>query len=241
MIQLTLLLPVAVVLAFFIHWVTISNFRDPEVRMNHSRGTYLGLSFQLVLYSIVLWKLTPNQFLFPALAMLFSFFGDYFNLQFPSTKKKIKHPILGGIISFAIAQIFFIYTILAKNSWGTYFNSALSYAILILFLVIPAVIFFFRVYNPAQPKIIMFSALIYGFILCCFVAIVTNAFLQFGGYYIYLLIGGLFFLLSDAVMGETTINGGRHPSWEYQVPWVTYLIAQGFLLYGFFAIAHTSH
>jgi hypothetical protein len=50
-----------------------------------------------------------------------------------------------------------------------------------------------------------------------------------GGAWIIVAVGAGMFLLSDAIMGQTTIRG-RHPRTEFQVPWLTYLAAQGLII-----------
>lgn len=77
----------------------------------------------------------------------------------------------------------------------------------------------------------MLGGFLYGFALGTMTAIALSAAVTRGGSWIPVAAGALFFLLSDAVMGETTLHG-RHPRHEYQVPWGTYLAAQGLILAG---------
>ncbi|PJZ36314.1 hypothetical protein CH354_14605 [Leptospira levettii] len=232
-------IPFAIVSAFCIHWITLSDESNPEKRLEISRGVYLGFSFQVIVFAWLLFQLGHSRFAFPVVAIAFSMLGDWFNLQFPLAKKYMKDPVLGGIFSFAIAQIFFLLAIRQLITWEELYSSPRPFLITLLFIILPALIFYFRVYNPNRSKWVMASAFIYGIILCFFVSLCINAYLLYGGVWIYLGIGAGFFLLSDAVMGETTINGTRHPKWEFQVPWITYLIAQCFLLVGFFLVSHT--
>jgi hypothetical protein len=106
-------------------------------------------------------------------------------------------------------------------------------------IIVPAILFKFRVYNPDRPKRIMIGAFVYGFILGAMAAIALSAAFAHGGLWYFPALGAVFFLLSDAVMGETTVHG-RHPVFEFQVPWVTYLIAQGLIIFGFAALAGTA-
>ncbi len=235
-------LPIAVALAFLIHWVSIRELRSAQERLVISRGVYLGFSFQLLLYA---WGLSvvPSRLHglpFVALAMTFSLIGDFCNLQFAAVKKVVKEPLYPGIGAFAVAQIFYLVAVFQAATWDRIFPSALSYVILIGFLLVPAVIFYFRVYNRARPKALMVSAFLYGVLLCFLVGLYVNAALAIGGYWWLVAVGGLIFLLSDSQMGETTIHGERHPASEYQIPWFTYLVAQGFLIFGFFVIGQVS-
>ncbi len=232
-------IPVAIISAFCIHWFTISEEQNPNIRLENSRGIYLGFSFQVLVFAWLLFQLGHSRFAYPLYAIAFSMIGDWFNLQFPLARKYMKDPVLGGIFSFAIAQVFFILAFRQLIAWEEIFHGVRPILITAVFIVLPAVIFYFRVYNPNRSKWVMASAFIYGLVLCFFVSLCINAYLLYGGSWIYLAIGAGFFLLSDAVMGETTINGTRRPKWEFQVPWITYLIAQCFLLVGFFLVSHT--
>lgn len=232
-------IPLAVVSAFLIHWVTLRPVTTGKARLEISRGVYLGFSIQIFIFAVLLFYMGSSVLLAPLFAVGFSFVGDWFNLQFPIAVKNDGEPLIGGILGFAMAQLFYISAFFQLTSWNLVYYGYIPYLISALFLVIPSVIFYFRVYNPSRPKTIMVFALIYGLVLCFFVSLTVNAYLVFGGYWIYLMLGGLIFLVSDAVMGETTIHGGRHPVWEFQVPWLTYLIAQSLLLIGFFLLSHT--
>jgi len=232
-------IPFAVVTAFLIHWFTIRVVSTAKTRLEISRGVYLGFSFQILVFALLLFFLGRSVFLAPVFAVAFSFVGDWFNLQFPIAQKNNGEPIIGGIVGFMMAQFFYISALFQLLPISSIFVNIYPFLITAAFLILPGVIFYFRVYNPKRPKPIMVFAFIYGIILCFFVSLTVNAFVLFGGFWIYLMIGGLFFLASDAVMGETTIHGERHPAWEYQVPWITYLIAQCFLLVGFFLLSHT--
>ncbi|MCZ8155322.1 MAG: hypothetical protein O9264_04320 [Leptospira sp.] len=232
-------IPLAVVSAFLIHWVTLRPVTTGKARLEISRGVYLGFSIQIFVFAVLLFYMGSSVLLAPLFAVGFSFVGDWFNLQFPIAVKNDGEPLIGGILGFAMAQLFYISAFFQLTSWNLVYYGYIPYLISALFLVIPSVIFYFRVYNPSRPKTIMVFALIYGLVLCFFVSLTVNAYLVFGGYWIYLMLGGLIFLVSDAVMGETTIHGGRHPVWEFQVPWLTYLIAQSLLLIGFFLLSHT--
>lgn len=232
------MLPVAVVFAFAVHWISIRTLKTAPERLEVSRGVYLGFSFQLLLYGWFLYSVSGTQYLYVALAMTFSLAGDWCNLQFPFLRRRMNEPLLAGIAFFAAAQLLFVGAIFQAVSWEQIFQTSRNYGVLLALLVVPAAIFYFRVYNPARPKALMAAAFLYGFVLCFAVALYLNCALNWGGLWWLLAMGGGFFLLSDAVMGETTIHGGRHPAFEFQVPWFTYLIAQGFLLFGFFTILH---
>lgn len=228
------IVPASIIISFLIHWLTLLKLKTPDARLPFCRGAYLAMSFQLVLYAWVLFGVFAVQhqlwFMIP-LGMTFSFMGDIFNLQFPQIKKKILEPLFFGIISFMIAQACYITALLGFLPLHKLIDKGYLYPLLILLLVVPAILFRLRVYNPDRPKNIMMGAFIYGFILGGMSAITISGAIALGGYWVIVAAGALFFLLSDAVMGETTIYG-RHPAFEFQVPWMTYLIAQGLIIMG---------
>jgi len=225
--------PILVIIAFLAHWVTLIPLKTSSGRLPFCRGAYLGLSLQLLLYAWLLTALTGllSGFLFIALGMLFSSLGDFFNLQFASVKKKITEPLVPGIFSFMIAQVFYILFICSQVSPGILLREGYLTILLPLLILVPAVLFRFTVYNPKRPKVMMLSALVYGMILGTTSALAFSAALALGGAWYVVAAGFLFFLLSDAVMGQTTIRG-EHPVYEFQVPWITYLAAQGLIIYG---------
>ena len=230
-----LILPAAVTVSFFLHWLTIKHIPKPEDRLPLCRGAYIAFSFQLLLYSWVLFTLlmskSPAFPVFIPLGMLFSFFGDYFNLQFPFMKRRCPEPVFLGILCFSAAQIFYILGFLEIIPLKELISGGSFYPLLAVLLIVPALLFRLRVYNKERPKTVMYGAFFYGFILGAMAATAISAALARGGYWSPVAAGALFFLLSDAIMGETTIHG-KHPKQEYQVPWITYLIAQGLILFG---------
>lgn len=228
------LLPVTVAVAFLVHWVTLTHIKDPRDRLPYCRGAYLALSFQLLLFAWVVFRVFhvsgPVAWLVP-LGMTLSFAGDFFNLRFDSVARRTKEPVFWGIVSFALAQFCYIAAFLSLVSLSTLAVEGYFIPVLIVLFIVPAALFRLRVYNPSRPTSLMAGAFIYGFILGGMAAVAISAALALGGAWYCVAAGALFFLLSDAVMGETTIYG-RHPSFEFQVPWFTYLVAQGFIITG---------
>lgn len=228
------LIPVTVSISFLVHWLTIRHIQNPEERLPFCRGAYLAMSFQLVLYSWIvftMFRAGMGLFFLMPLGMTLSFAGDFFNLQFPSVKKKTGEPVFWGIVSFALAQVCYIAAFLSVLPAGELVSGGYLVPVLAALIILPAIAFRLRVYNPSRPKSIMGGAFFYGFILGAMAAVTFSAALARGGYWYVTAAGAAFFLLSDAVMGETTIHG-RHPRFEYQVPWFTYIVAQGLILFG---------
>lgn len=92
-------------------------------------------------------------------------------------------------------------------------------------------LFRFSVYDGTRPRLVMLGEFFCGFILGAMAAVAVSAALSEGGAWIIVAIGAGLFLLSDEVMGQRTIRE-RHPRTEFQVPWLTYLAAQGLIIAG---------
>ncbi len=228
------ILPSGTVLGFLLHWLTIRGIDSAEGRLPWCRGAYLAFSAQLLLFAWTVFLMAGlgrrGAVLVP-LGMTFSFAGDYFNLQFPAIRNRVREPVFLGILSFATAQALYIGAFLTYIPLRELVQRGRLVPILAALLIAPTVIFRLRVYHPDRPRSLMLGGFLYGFALGTMTAIALSAALARGGPWIPVAAGALFFLLSDAVMGETTLHG-RHPRYEYQVPWGTYLAAQGLILAG---------
>lgn len=233
-IALLALAPALVLLSFFAHWLTLVKIDTAEKRLPYCRGAYLAFSVQLSLYGWVVFTAFGTagavSVLIP-LGMSFSSLGDIFNLQFGPISRRVGEPLFYGILSFMAAQACYIGAFVTMVPLSELASYGYLYPLITALIVVPAILFKLRVYNPLRPKNIMGGAFVYGFILGAMAAIALSAAFVRGGYWYAVAAGALFFLLSDARMGETTING-RHPRSEFQVPWVTYIAAQGLILFG---------
>lgn len=202
------------------------------------RGAYLGLSLQLSLYAWALWLIGGDRspgLILAALAMTLSSAGDAYNLQFPSIRRRVGDPLFFGILCFAAAQLGYIGAFLTKAALGTLVAQGYLIPLLGVFIIVPALLFRFRVYDPAMPRPRMLGAFGYGLILGAMAAVAVSSAIAYGGRWYLVAAGALSFLLSDAIMGETTMRD-RHPRTEFQVPWITYLLAQGLILLGYAVI-----
>jgi len=235
---LVVLVPAVVTTAFLLHWASIAKVPTASERLPLCRGAYLGMSLQLLVYAWVLFAIGtgrhPATMLVP-LGMSFSFLGDYFNLQFPAVSHRVKQPLFFGILSFAVAQVCYIGAFLTLVPVRTLVDNGAFVPILAVLVIVPAVLFRFGVYDRDRPRSVMLGAFFYGFILGAMAAVALAAAIADGGAWIVVAIGAVFFLLSDAVMGQTTIRG-KHPRTEFQIPWLTYLIAQGLIIAGVFLV-----
>lgn len=226
--------PLTVLVSFVIHWLTLVGIDSAERRLPLCRGAYLGLSAQLVAYAwLIALVLRPTRTatLLAAGGMTLSFVGDSFNLQFDAVRKRVGEPLFFGILAFAAAQFLYIAAFLSLVPPETLVTDGWLLPLLAVLIIVPAVLFRLRVYNPERPVSIMRAAFSYGFILGAMAAVAVAAAMARGGSWYFVAAGALCFLLSDAVMGETTMYG-RHPKTEFQIPWLTYLAAQGLILLG---------
>ncbi len=227
-------LPLSVAIAFLVHWRSLRKIENAADRLPLCRGAYLAFSAQLLLFAWLLHALLPSLDLFGvliAVAMSFSAIGDFFNLRFPAIEKRLGESVYFGILSFMIAQACYLAAFLLQAPLESLWSGGFLLWLLLGFTIAPALVFRLRVFNRERPRNIMNAAFVYGILLGAVVAVSLSAAIALGGAWLWIGAGMLFFLLSDAVMGETTIYG-RHPRHEFQIPWFTYLIAQGLILIG---------
>ncbi len=228
-----------ILVPFFIHYLSIHTFRLARLRLERSRYVYLGLSLQLVFAAWWFASAAENggltAFVLLAAGMSFSFCGDFFNLQFPAVAGRIPEPVFAGIICFVLAQCFYTSAFLNALPPAVMLKEGFYLSLVILIPLVSALIFRFRVWKPGRPRYLMTAAFIYTFFLGAMAATALSAALAAGGTWWYVAAGAGFFLLSDSVMGETTI-AGKHPVWEFQIPWGTYLAAQALIIGGFAAL-----
>jgi uncharacterized membrane protein YhhN len=221
--------PAAVIAAFVLHWLTIRPAATAAERLPLCRGAYLVL---LLLAWARAAEARGSPSLLLALGMSASFAGDFFNLQFPGASRRLKEPLAFGIASFMVAQAFYIAAFLSILPLGELVARGNLVPALAVLVLVPAFLFRLRVYSPDRPRSVMLLAFAYGFILGAMAAIALSAALARGGPWILVACGAISFLGSDAVMGTTTIRG-VHPKSEFQVPWISYLLAQGLIIAGF--------
>ncbi len=232
---LAFFVPLALVLAFGIHWLSLRPVKTSSERLPISRGAYLGLSSVLLLlaWSLVLVR-GPGSLglILVALGMTASFGGDFCNLQFPGASRPLRQPLAFGIGAFMLAQVLYIAAFLSRLPLAELRSRGGFLPILALLVIAPALIFRLRVYSPDRPRALMVLAFVYGFLLGAMAAVAISAAIARGGAWIGIGCGAAFFMVSDAVFGNTTIRG-VHPVWEFQIPWITYLLAQALLITGF--------
>ncbi|HSV56472.1 MAG TPA: lysoplasmalogenase family protein, partial [Magnetospirillaceae bacterium] len=131
------LVPAGTAAGFLLHWLTIRGIGSAEERLPHCRGAYLAFSAQLTLFA---WAVgytagfdRPAALLLP-LGMTASSLGDYFNLQFPAVRKRVREPVFLGILCFSVAQILYIGTFLTLVPFSELVGQGRLYPLLAVFL-----------------------------------------------------------------------------------------------------------
>lgn len=229
-------IPFIVLLSFLIHWRSLKTVSSSSARLEYSRVPYLGYSFLLVMVSWVLFIASPAKE-FPSLLIplgsIFAIIGDYFNLQHEFAQRITRNtPIFGGLLSFSITQICYSAAFCAFSSNSSLLSFAYSIPLIVLFVSIPQIVFSLRVYYKGMPARIVWGSRVYSCLLGFMAAAALIYAFAYGGFWILIACGGVLYLISDSILGETTVHG-RHPRAEYQLPWITYLAAQGCIIIGY--------
>ncbi len=228
--------PAMIVFAFAVHWGSLAGMRSSAERLPVCRLPYLGYSFLIVVFSWVLYALAgsgSSLAIFMPIGASLAFAGDFYNLQFEAARHSVKgESTTEGMIAFSFVQLSYTAAYLARVRLAALVESgylpvsfALVAAILIGFFVL-------KIWNPARPEGLMVATMAYGLALAVATAIAVSTAILLGGWWILIALGSALFVASDFAMGVTTVHG-RHPAWEFQGPWLAYLIAQGLIQYGY--------
>ena len=228
--------PVMVLFAFSVQWASLSGIHSSAERLPVCRDSYLGYSFLLFSFAWVLFFLYGVNirfaFLLPVGAT-FAIAGDYYNLQFEGARHSMRgESVFGGIIFFTMVQLCYALAFLARVSVETLTRSGFLVPLLVAFLLLPLALFFSRVWNKERPRRIMFAFFAYDLVLGLMVAVAVSSAIAYGGPWYLVAAGAVSYVVSDSLIGVTTING-RHPISEFQTPWLAYLIGQGLIQYGY--------
>jgi len=221
---------------FIIHWISLLPITDPQHRLEKSRALYLVLSSVLAASAAILYLRPDGELLLTPLIPLgcvFALAGDWFNLQYPAAKKITRgEPVFGGIVSFCLTQICFLAAFKTHAGPVIEAHRLVFLALMLLFLLLPLLVFILRVFRKGMPKRILMGSLVYGSLLGAMAATAVFSALFVRGPWLMIAVGALLYLFSDARMGMTTLHG-YHPPNEFQIPWLTYLAGQALILNGF--------
>jgi hypothetical protein len=229
-------IPVLVLLVFGIHWSQLLGIRNSSERLARCRGLYLSLSIVMTLVAWALFFLyahRANGGLFIPVGATFALVGDYFNLQFKTARRITgENPVFGGTLAFCAVQVCYILAFFLQIDIAILVASGVFVPLVVVLVLVPVAIFFLRVYKPALSIPMVIASLLYSILLGLMTTIAMSGVMVNGGAWFMIGSGAALFMVSDAVMADTTVRG-RHPPAEYQIPWITYLGAQALILYGF--------
>ena len=236
MIAMLAFVPVMVILAFSVQWGSVASIHSSAERLPECRMAYIGYSFLMTVFAWLLYFMyatrIPLGFLLP-LGASFALAGDFYYLQFELARHTMRsESLLGGILFFILTQIAYAAAFLARVPFGTLVRSGAFIPALAFFVAVFAALFVLRVWNAERPRRLMVASAAYSLALAFMVSVAVSAAIAVGGPWRLIALGAVSFAVSDYLQGETTVHG-RHPAYEFQVPWLTYLIAQALILYGF--------
>lgn len=228
--------PVLVVFAFSVHWGSVASLHSSAERLPVCRITYLGFSFLMNSFAWLLFVMygtrAPLAFLLP-LGATFACAGDFYNLQFETARHSIRcESVFGGILFFILTQASYAAAFLSRVSLRDLAGHGFFVPVFVSIGAVCAAFFMLRVWSPSRPRKIMVAAAVYALSLSFMTSVAVSAALASRGPWILVALGAASFVVSDGMMGETTIHG-RHPASEFQVPWLAYLIAQALIPYGY--------
>jgi uncharacterized membrane protein YhhN len=189
------------------------------------RPINMVISFSFVVTAFVLWVLNKyiyNKFAF--FAMIFCFLGDL------AMAKYIPAPnhLIVGIALFSVAHILLItgYIKTAEFNGKSLILSKLLPGIIYPILMVS--VWWFIIYDPSDP-VITYGILAYGMLICVMAAFALALFLTLGKSYLLTALGGIFFIISDAIIGMNVVDifTENVDSWI----WITYILALMGIIY----------
>ncbi|OPZ93328.1 MAG: YhhN-like protein [Firmicutes bacterium ADurb.Bin419] len=194
----------------------------------------LTVSFLFLATSLVLW--IKNKYIYNKYAfwgMIFCFIGDLIMASII----KLPDNLICGIISFSIAHILFI---IGFNKTAKFSGLSLATPKLLIGLIIYPVLmtlaWWFYIYNP-NKILLSFGALVYGILLCLTAAFALALYMTLGKSYLLAAIGSVFFIISDCIIGMTSIRGSVI-SHSITLIWFTYIIALMGIIYSNSIVIH---
>lgn len=185
------------------------------------------ISFSFVIISFILWR--KNKYIYNKYtfwAMIFCCIGDL------TTTSIIPLPnnLMGGIIVFSVAHILFTtgYIKTAKFNGMSLITPKLLIGICI-YSILTILTWWFFIFNPLNFALAL-GALGYGLLICIMAAFALTLCLVLGKNYFLTAVGSAFFVLSDSIIGITSIKGILIPHSNILI-WLTYMIALMGIIY----------
>lgn len=197
--------------------------------------TRMGSSFVLVVFAwVFLVFLRETDYRVMALAfaigMTLGWIGDLFMAQLIPAKDYV----LGGIGSFGVGHIAYIFGLLSASSTFGLNDAGVWWGTLVVWLFIAGILWYAIVYRGSEKTFLHKAALPYALLLASTTGFAMGLALQSPAF-VLITIGAGLFLLSDLILATELFNGAK---WAYigDVVWLTYgpgqmLIVSGLLLY----------
>jgi uncharacterized membrane protein YhhN len=159
-----------------------------------------------------------------ALGMTFGALGDLVLADVIPLPKRM----ISGIIVFSIGHLCYIAGFVqAANVLGLN-NPFIGSLLWVVFVIAAAFLWFFLIYNPAKSRVLNIGSLIYGWLIAIMAG--TAAALALADpRFTLTAIGGVFFLLSDIILGNREL---RDNGWflVHDVIWVLYIAGQALIV-----------
>jgi hypothetical protein len=190
------------------------------------KRTELPQSVLLIGFTIIVWLSAGRQTplatlgLLTCLGMTFGFAGDLFMADVFNQKDHV----LYGMAAFAVGHIFYMFGFreialaFDLHALGSYVTA------LIALWLLAGIIWALMVRDPAGDQTMQIAALVYALFLASMAGYAVGLALQQGVFWP-LAIGGIVFLISDALIAARMF-GGRQFKYMGDVIWATYIIAQ---------------
>jgi len=186
------------------------------------------LSFSLVVAAFVIWKTSYKQFepytRWVCFGMAASFLGDLIMARLIPLPNRL----IGGMIAFAIAHALYI------NAYLQLIGDAIPNPGLVLGLCFYGLAmvsgWWFLICNPQKEVTINIGALAYGLLVSVMASFALALTFSLHGAFWLTALGGLFFFISDFIIGVTDIRGTQIKNANDWI-WLTYVAGQMGIIY----------
>jgi hypothetical protein len=202
------------------------NAYEPTRLGRMPKRTQLPQSFLLIVVALIVWiaavRTTPLSTLglLAAFGIACGFLGDLFMANVFDQQDHV----LYGMVAFAIGHLFYMLGF-REIALAFDLHALGSYALaLVVMWGVAVTIWFLMVRSPTGDRTMQIAALVYALFLASMAAYALGLALQESAFWP-LAIGGVLFLISDALIAAR-LFGGRRFAYMGDVIWATYIIAQ---------------
>jgi len=225
------------ILGFAISWACLlfggfifGKLNDEKTRRMPT-WTRMTSSLTLVVIAWLWWIFTRDSVYGPlaqllAIGMTFGFLGDIFMAQLIP----IKNYVLGGIASFGVGHIAYIWGLIYASNQFDLTDTLIQAITLFTWLIFALILWHVIVYQGSQKSFLHKASLPYALLLASTAGLAMGLALQHPAF-ILITIGAGLFLLSDLILATELFNGAK---WAYigDVVWLTYGPGQMLIILG---------